>query len=293
MTRPNRRWSMSMMCVLSLPLLTQCQKQRQLQGDNVRVRHATPLAEADNEKVGGPPATLGGPFGGGVSSPYTARETPLSAVALEQNMRDGDLVAYLNKLFYDLNVENGQLILASCTNEGNGSCANAKAAVYIQPELGANQLDLNTVTENGVVLARLINYDQDGRKERSFGVPGNTRAWWVVRRRNKQLESLFLYRDFTPDPAHPSVKLASSKSFGGCPGHTADQTQAAMVRWWDCDNENPFHTSLRTKPLSAGSYFRFVSNGPRMPAPLASGDSAMVREGSVWITCSLGCCIAQ
>lgn len=284
---------MSMMCVLMLPLITECTKQSESGRSTVRVKYPTPLAEADDEKAGGPPASLGGPFGGGVEVSYTVRATPLSTVALDAGMTDADLVRYLNKLAYDMNVENGQLILASCTRGANACGAGELTAIYVQPEIGANQLDLNTVTEKGVVVARLINYDQEGRKEKNYGIPANTRAWWVVRRQNKQLESLFLYRDYSPDPTRPSVKLATRKSFAGCAGHTPDKTRPAMARWWYCDNENPFHASLNVSPPPASSYFHFVSNGPPVPALPASGDSTMVREGSVWITCSLGCCIAQ
>ena len=283
---------MSMMCVLTLPLVTQCTKEREGRKPPVRVRYPTPAAEADNEKAG-KPAPLGGPFGGGVEVPYTMRPTPLSTVPLDAGMADADLVKYLNKLAYDMNVENSQLILASCTKGASACGAGELAAIYVQPEIGANLLDMKTVTENGVIVARLINYDQDGRKEKGLGVPGNSRAWWVVRRKNNQLESLFLYRDFTPDPTRPAVRLATHKTFEGCAGHTPDANRPAMAKWWDCANENPFHLSMNVNPTPAGSYFRFVSNGPRMPVAPASGDTTQVKEGNVWITCSLGCCIAQ
>ena len=292
MTRSNRRWSASMVWILVLPLFTQCQKQVEVRHDTVHVRpYGTPSAEADDEKAGQRPATLGGPFGGGVASSYTMRDTPLATVALDENMQDADLVNYLNKLRYDMNVENGQLILASCTRTGK-DCGSDQAAIYVQPEIGANTLDMNTVTENGVVVARLINYDQEGRKTKAFLVPGNTRAWWVVRLKNKQLESLFLVRDFTADPTHPTVKLLRKATFTACPGHQADKTRAAMTRWWDCNHEKSATPGVGMRPVTNGSYFRFVSNGPPLPQPSGNGDTSL-REASIWITCSLGCCIAQ
>lgn len=293
MTRCNTRWSASMMLVLLLPLLSGCKRQGKVEDDGLRARHRGFTAEADNEQATQAPVSLGGPFGGGTASPPHNRPTPPSTVALDVNMKDGDLVAYLNRLVYDLDVENGQLILASCIKNGNACGTTEKAAIYVQPEIGANQVDINTITEEGIVLARVINYDQDGRSSKAFGIPANARAWWVVRRKNDRLESLFLYRDFKPDPARPSVKLASRKTFGNCDGHVPHPDLPAIARWSDCDSVFPFHASVNTDPVSTRSYFRFVSNPPRAAAPLGAGDKARVNEGSVWITCSLGCCIAQ
>jgi hypothetical protein len=66
-----------------------------------------------------------------------------------------------------------------------------------------------------------------------------------------------------------------------------------MARWWDCGHEYAM-PALKTGAVAGeGSFLRFVSNPGRRPDPPTFGDSTMVKADGVWITCSLGCCIAQ
>ena len=254
-----------------------------------------PAGEFDNESPSGPPTQLGGPFGNGVETPYSSHVLPLSTVRLDETMNDSDLVRYLNKLIYDLNVENGQLILAPC-NKGINPCDNGEMApMFIQPEVGMNSLDVQTIGANGVVVARLINYDPGDRMSRGFHVPAHSRAWWVVRRnRNNELESLFIGRDFS-NPRAIMVRKLRATGFSACPGHTPDANRPSIARWWDCGGSVRFSPRpwIRYRTSSTASYFSFVSNrGGSLPTTVAASDTSL-RDDSTWITCSLGCCVAQ
>lgn len=268
--------------------------------DTVRVQlFSEPVGELDNESASAAPTHLGGPFGDGVEAEYGGHTLPLSTVPLDEKMNDADLVAYLNKLIYDLNVENGQLILAPCTKNGNACNSGEAAPMYIQPEVAMNQFDVNTIDANGVIVARLINYDVDGRSARGFHVPASSRAWWVVRRNSKnQLESLFIGRDFSK-PGQIKVKKLRAADFYGCPDHQPDPSRPSMARWWDCGGSVRFAPRMRVRApsrsttASAGAYLRFVSNRiGLLPTAVAAGDTTL-RDDSTWITCSLGCCVAQ
>ncbi|MFL5560597.1 MAG: hypothetical protein ACJ79K_03895 [Gemmatimonadaceae bacterium] len=262
--------------------------------DTVRLQaYSEPVGEADDESAEGPPTVLGGPFGKGVETGYAGHTLPLSSVALEDNMSDADLVGYLNKLVYDLNLENGQLILADCTKKGK-ACVNEAAPIFIQPEVGMNKLDVKTIDAKGIVVARLINYDVDGRKDRGFHIPASSRAWWVVRLgSNNELESLFIARDFSQAGQVKVTKLRRAR-FDPCPDHPPDPSRPSMARWWDCGSSKRFAPRPPVKTAAATSYLQFVSNRGSVSAAIgAAGDTAMIKEGSTWITCSLGCCVAQ
>jgi hypothetical protein len=254
-----------------------------------------PAGEFDNESPNGAPTQLGGPFGNGVETAYSSHVLPLSTVRLDETMNDADLVSYLNKLIYDLNLENGQLILAPC-NKGINPCDNGETApMFIQPEVGMNSLDVHTIGANGVVVARLINYDPADRMSRGFHVPAHSRAWWVVRRNNQnQLESLFIGRDFS-NPRRITVRKLRATGFSACPDHTPDANRPSIARWWDCGGSRRFSPRpwTRYRTSSAASYLRFVSNrGGSSPTIVAASDTSL-RDDSTWITCSLGCCVAQ
>ena len=262
--------------------------------DTVRVPlFSEAVGEIDNEPAGAAPAQLGGPFGNGVESSYSGHVLPLSTVPLDDKMNDADLVTYLNKLIYDLNLENGQLILAPC-NKGTNPCPDGETApMFIQPEVGMNALDVNSIDANGVVVARLINYDVGERMARGFHVPAKSRAWWVVRRNSrKQLESLFIGRDFSPS-GRITVKKLRAATFFGCPDHQPNPARPSMARWWDCGGSVRFAPRARLRTASAASYLQFVSNrGGALPVVVAASDTGL-RDDSTWITCSLGCCVAQ
>ena len=254
-----------------------------------------PAGEFDNESPTGPPAQLGGPFGNGVETPYSSHVLPLATVPLDEKMNDADLVNYLNRLIYDLNLENGQLILAPC-NKGINPCDNGEAApMLIQPEVGMNSLDVQTIGANGVVVARLINYDPGDRMSRGFHVPAHSRAWWVVRRnKNKDLESLFIARDFS-NPQHITVRKLRAAGFSGCAGHKPDPNRPSIARWWDCGGSIRYspRPGARYRTSSTGSYLRFVSNPSAPFATTVAASDTSLRDDSTWITCSLGCCVAQ
>lgn len=311
MQRPGFHWLRATSAAAAIVLISGCGAPREGTVDTSRPRadpienqtkpsavravasFANPIPEAENETVGIPPSPLGGPFGDGVPfDGYVPRPTPLADEPIEK-MTDIALVGYLDKLVYDLNVDNGQLILARCTR-GNAACGSSElAAMYIQPEMGMNQRDTSSITENGLVVARLINYDANQRQDRAFKIPASTRAWWVVHRKNNKLESLFIIRRYADTPNGASI-LRSKMAFYQCPNHPpGDASRPSMARWWDCGHPYAVSAVDVGHRSGAGSYLRFISSPAPVPELPQLGDTTMVTSDGVWITCSLGCCIAQ
>jgi hypothetical protein len=257
-------------------------------------RHGAVIGEKDDEVAQQRPQQghLGGPFqppANSIADPQRPTPEPTINKAVD-DMTDAELVAYLNTLVWDMSLEHGELVLLPCKKPGGASCPfDQYSKMYIQPEVGANRLDVNNISEKGVVVARLINYSTGQDSVADLEIAPTARGWWYVHKVNNQLRSRYFIRTYAS--AGDGAKFVGpNRKFEGCPNHPIDTTRPATAKWRSCADDGGVGRILGKAPAKkVASPFNFVSFQAD-----TSGDSTSVLRSprsETWITCSLGCCV--
>lgn len=249
-----------------------------------------PLPERDNERAGQAPHadSLGGPYGQGRSaSNLPPRPTPRAPARIDQTMSDAVLVSYLNSLVYEMGRDRTELAILTCkTAQGLPCPANDGVPVFIQPEWGMNLLDPAAIRDEGVIVARIINFDTQGRPEGQIGFPAAKRTWWYVYRENGTLRSRFFTR--THNPTGPAVVFMDTVlNFRQCPGHRPVR-EPAMAKWRSCKTRFTASSTAEDSPSHRApwSSVRPVSFAPGLP-----GTRRMTAVASdTWVKCMANCC---
>ena len=249
------------------------------------------VAEKETAVAGSLPDVLGGPFGDPLDTTiHSIRPTPLMQMKFDA-MSDEQFVHYVDTLIYELEPPRGELALLDCI-KGNQPCGTKRAPVYVQPEIGFDSLKLESIGENGVIAARFINYDTEGRREKAFRIPPHSYAWLLVEKTGQDSWSA---RVVARDTAGGKIVLTSRPigPFKNCSGHSRSIARRATAKWWNCNQQEAYSLMLPApEPRSPFSFAAFAT--ARMQDSIVTDSSIRtIRDGSVWITCSLGCCIAQ
>ena len=265
-----------------------CQKTVYVQ---VAEKRTPVVPEPDDEKPGRAPHadSLGGPYGEGRPGSYPQpRPTPRPPARIDQAMSDATLVKYLNSLVYEMSRDRTELALLACRTSSGMPCpANDGVPVFIQPEIGMNLVDPATIGPEGVVVARIINFDTQGRPEATIGFPAAKRTWWYVYKENGVLRSRFFTR--THDVTKGAVAFMDTvMNFRKCPGHP-DVIEPAMAKWRSCRTQLTAATTPASPvgaAVAAWSHFapaRFAPGSPR-------GGRAVAVATDTWIKCMANCC---
>lgn len=250
-----------------------------------------PIAELANEKYAAAPRrdSLGGPYGRGRVHPNPRPgRTRLAPARIDASMRDSVLVDYLNDLRYEMRRDRTDLALLACKEANGVDCPDGESVpVFIQPELGMNELDPATITERGVVVARIINFDTRGRSERFIGFPPASRTWWYVYRDGAVLRSRFFTR--THNPGDNAVAFMDSiLPFRTCPNHGAE-VGPAMAKWADCNSMRAAQTGSQV-PVGSLAFARRNMIGAAFVGALSRPRRERVIATDTWIKCMANCC---
>ena len=258
-----------------------------------------PTGEREHEDAGtAPQAHLGGPLDQVPSMTFKTRKTPkLTADILQLN--EQQLVAYLNGLIYDGDTKNGELETVACVHAtigGDTPCASTDGVrLVIQPEIGAHiwkHGDLKN-DRHGAIIARIINYETDDRKEATFGFPAHTKVWWLVDFDTvTQLpRSRFFKRTYSTHPPFLE-QVGGDQPFYYCDHvHKAGHGEA-IAKYVSCSQSLTMQptpergVSARSAPSTDG-VFRQASFTNAVPLPRRPLVMALT---ATWITCDMGCC---
>lgn len=255
--------------------------------------------EREQEVVGTtPPARLGGPLEPVGNVAFTARKTvPLSDDV--SRLDEQQLVSYLSGLVYDGDLANGEIDSVTCIHArptGDVPCAPGEAVrLFIEPEIGAHKWTHGDYASNphGVVLARIINYETDDRKEATFGFPAHAKVWWVVDLdpATKLPRSRFFRRTYSARRPF-IVQVGSDQPFYDC-GHVHPVHHGqAIAKYVSCSQSltvlprPPRELSLR--PMSATHaivHHASFTNAVSLPTR-----PTIMALSATWITCDMGCC---
>lgn len=252
-----------------------------------------PETQADTTR----PTTLGGPGDSSLAGvPFVTRKTP-PLPAYFEDLNQQQLVNYLNSLVYDIDPKNTEIELATCTHATTSTpCSLAEGAqVAIQPEIGAHKWAHNSVPKFGFVVARVINYDATDRMERTFEIPANTQAWWVVDQdpATHEPRSRFFRRTYSSSPPYVQ-RLGPVHDFFEC-GHAHNNGHSqAITKFVSCSQ-----SLTMAEPDARGEAFRGAASGASARifhlaswAPF-SRDAArpdIIQLRASWVTCDMGCC---
>jgi len=253
--------------------------------------------EAEDEVPGHAPLQLGGPAGGGKGERLKNRATPALTQPFDA-MNDQDLVDYLGKLQYNMGSYSSHVIDADCVhgNASNTHCDQSEAArVFIEPEVGMTKWQHDAIPANGLVVARIINYDPSDRRESTFGFPPSTRVWWVVDYdASHQLRSRFFKRNYhTTGPAVDTV--GAPRGFYRC-NHPDKPGHPARAKFWTCSQSAALALAA---PMPGGDrVIGAEGGGAAVPARLASSGAAVPLPArpmaqllqTSWVNCGAGCC---
>ena len=269
---------------------------REAQGaaDATPVRHGAVVGEEDDEVVAQPAQSghLGGPFQPppqSVPDPQRATPEPASSKTVE-DMSDAELVTYLNTLVWDMSLDHGELVLLPCKKPNNAACPfQDYSQLYIQPEVGANILDVSTISEKGVVVARLINYSVGPDGAADLDLPASERGWWYVHKSGNKLRSRFFIRTYGKTDKGAKF-VGANREFKGCENHPNDRTRPAIAKWRSCADNGGIGRMASPRPARK---VMSLLDAVRLQAD-SSQDSTGTRrppKAETWITCSLGCCV--
>lgn len=257
---------------------------------------ATPLIvaapatlERDNEQPGMPPDAnaLGGPYGNGTMTRITPhRATPSPSARIDSSTTDAALVSYLNNLVYESSRERSELGLVHCKPHHPACAPNAGVPMYIQAEWGMSAVSTSSIPPEGVVVARIINFDAS-RPGGEMGVPPSTRAWWYVYRTPIGLKSIYFTRTHSTTGSAITI-LAPPKDFFPCAGHLMAVGQPARAKWGNCT------TSLAERPSEGAPSWSMAVRQPLfVPASFKTDGNArprMLIAADTWVTCMATCC---
>jgi hypothetical protein len=160
---------------------------------------------------------------------------------------------------------------ASHLKPDTGCSAEEHGTVTVAPEMGAHLVDTARITRSGVLIAQ-IRFAHASCDEGRFGFPRNAAAYWVVDRAvdGGALRSRFMtLRGERPDAL--SGAAGREHVFVPCPGHVPRPTTAAA--------DFPHGPGLTEKCADV-----------KRPSPL---QSKATHDGSPWVSCIAGCCIAN
>lgn len=248
--------------------------------------------ERDNEKRGATPHadSLGGPYGNGVTGTIAVhRPTPAPAARIDSTTTDSALVTYLNSLIYESGRDRSELALVHCKPHHPACPPNAGVAMYIQAEWGMNEVSAASITNRGVIVARLINFDVS-RPGGEMGVPPTARAWWYVYREPTGLKSIYFTRTHSATGSAITV-LAAPKDFYECFGHYWASRPPARAKWANCNTVTAARPAQETPGWSMVQRDRLFK-----PASFSGGagnpGNAMLLRADTWVSCMATCCSA-
>jgi hypothetical protein len=246
--------------------------------------------EQDNERRGAPPHadSLGGPYGNGITTMVAPhRRTPSPSARIDGSTTDSALVSYLNSLVYESGRDRSELALVHCKPHHPACAPNAGVAMYIQAEWGMSAVDTSSIPAEGLVVARLINFDSS-RPGGTMGVPPTTRAWWYVYRDLTGLKSIYFARTHSTTGSAITI-LGAPKDFYACSGHPFAAGQPARAKWANCTTvlaarptQGPSWSMVPRKALFVPASFREVGGPP----------ARMVIAADTWVSCMATCCSA-
>jgi hypothetical protein len=245
--------------------------------------------ERDNERRGTAPHvdSLGGPFGNGnIGHIVINRPTPSPSARIDSTTTDSALVSYLNSLVYESGRDRSELALVHC-RAGHPMCApNVGVPMYIHAESGMDDVSAASIPPQGVIVARMINFDPS-RPGGSMGVPPLSRAWWYVYREPSGLKSIYFARTHSTTGSAITV-LGAPRDFYECPPHAINMGQQARAKWASCSTvlaaghgaESPEWTMVPRDPLFVPATFKPTRN-PRPGIAIAA---------DTWVSCMATCC---
>lgn len=245
--------------------------------------------ERDNERRGAAPHvdSLGGPYGNGIMGTIAVhRPTPVPATRIDSTTTDSALVTYLNSLLYESGRDRSELALVHCKPHHPACPPNADVAMYIQAEWGMNEVSAASITNRGVIVARLINFDVS-RPGGEMGVPPRVRAWWYVYREPTGLKSIYFTRTHSPTGSAITV-LAAPRNFIECAGHYWASRPPARAKWGNCT------TSLAKRPSEGVTDWSMAARERLfVPASLTTSGGPRARmaiAADTWVSCMATCC---
>jgi hypothetical protein len=247
--------------------------------------------EQDNERRGAPPHadSLGGPYGNGITTMIAPhRRTPSPSARIDGSTTDSALVSYLNSLVYESGRDRSELALVHCKPHHPACAPNAGVAMYIQAEWGMSAVSAASITAQGVIVARIINFDPS-RPGGAMGVPPMTRAWWYVYRDPIGLKSIYFTRTHSTTGSAITV-LAAPKDFYECPGHFWAVIPPARAKWASCS------TVFAARPAEGTPSWSMVPRDQLfVPASLnrvGGPRTRMLIAADTWVSCMATCCSA-
>ena len=257
----------------------------------------TTISSAEHETDTGPnrPTVLGGRYDQGTVVNMNNRKTPELQNELTTSTPESEFRQYLDQLYYDMSPDKSEVAALPCVKpSGSGTvpCTppDEAAIVYIEPEIGMLRWQHSKIPENGIVVARIINYDRSGRTEERYGFPPGAHTWWVVDMNNGVPRSRFVVRNYDG-----TIGILRNREwpFYRCGHKDADPTtRISQARFWDCANSNvdtlAFAPRRGTDDLA--SYVHLAAFHPGAPEPLPHLPLAV--RADTWVTCAEGCCIA-
>ena len=274
-------------------------------GSSCHSRRLEPLAfqkntgEREHEVAGRTlPRHLGGPLDQDNDTTFISRKTPDLKADITQ-LNEQQLLDYLNKLVYDGDPKNGEIETVACvhaTLAGDTPCAPGEGArLLIEPEIGAHKWTHGDYasTPHGAIIARIINYEADDRKEATFGFPAHTKVWWLVDLdpATHEPRSRFFRRTYSAQA--PFVEqVGGDHPFYDCDHVHKVHHGQAIAKYVSCTQSltmggAPDATlASRTEPPAA-SLFHQVSFSSTVPLPRRPMVMAL---NATWITCDMGCC---
>jgi len=244
-----------------------------------------------------PPTRLGGPLEA-VGMPVTFSPRKLAKLNVDiQQLNEHELVGYLNTLVYDMDAMNDEIDSVACvhaTPAGDTPCAPTEGArVFIEPEIGAHLWKHGdyAASPHGVVVARILNYETDDRREATFGFPAHTKVWWLVDLdpATQQPRSRFFRRTYAAN-APFIVQVGSDQPFFYCDHVHKVHHGNAIAKYVSCSQSltmQPDADPERAGLAPAGGIFRQAAFTHAIPLPKRPTVMALT---ATWITCDMGCC---
>lgn len=257
--------------------------------------------EHEHELMGRSRPRLGGPEG--EAKPETVRTTRTPPLKDEiESLDESHLVGYLNSLSWDLDPQYNEVEDAECVHAdtNNAPCSPGQTArVAIQPEVGSFRWSWDAIAQlpHGVVVGRIINYDMTDRKERVFGFPADSTAWWVVDKdpaRPGKLRSRYFRRTYSAS-APFVAQVGPTHDFIYCDHQHKQGHSRAIAKYVTCSQSLtlgapagvPGGDALVSSQRTEGGVFHAASLTSALPLPRRP---MMMALSGTWITCSMGCC---
>lgn len=293
--RTRRRLTILLFLAVGSTVITQCKLSR---SEVVAPLIFVGNAERENDTLSGArPGDLGGPSGGGTTTSSPNRPTPELPPGDIANISEAALINHLKKMIYDMSAygsENGQV---KCEKNGIPCPPADYSTVYIQPDIGMNRWKHDDVPPNGLIVARIIDYDTDPSKvEARYGFHAQRHAWWVVDwGPGHVLRSRFIERTYSSTGPAVVVLKNASYSYRDCM-HPSHAGRPSRAKWWGCDSayaDTMMPAMLRRTRQAPTSYFRFAAYGPLRDPVAPPPPAPTYAKASGWVSCGEGCCAAD